>query len=464
METEAGTVLLFSALSFLFLFYPLYCWVVRRSERRDRAWSLFASLRGLERRERRRDLLFVGRNQGFPFALERTLTNRSTPLRPGSRIWVSHGEPRLVTRVRLFLPGLPRGVRVRRSTLKRRLFRWPGPPAISTGDPQFDRAFLVQGEDADEVRTWLTPQHRAALRAAADELACLEVDGQGLVVERRGQISRLQELESLYSRLGDLATRLADAPERPEEPRFEEPEEASAFPANVPPTPRLVVQIVLIAPFVAMSLVSGIVLSDLLRPRPRPAEPPRTARATQRNCFELWELHPDDSVRVVSVTEKPDVPTTPVREESPYLRPGDEVLALELIGASLSGRNLASREYGGQPYVVHELLLTAFERRWGYEMRLAHPPHLRAQGDHRLLSIGVYPTSARRRVIVVAIPKGERAPDVTDLRPYRTEGLDGWELLFYDVTAVQAHASIHVRFRPGADAPSLDWRRVDSLT
>ncbi len=187
----------------------------------------------------------------------------------------------------------------------------------------------------------------------------------------------------------------------------------------------------------------------------------RAASAAPRR-FSLWELHPDDTVRVIELFTTSGAEGARVQVNSPSLRSGDEVLALEPIGGRLVGQTTHEDVYGGINYLKIQYTLRASRDRYGYDMRLDRPPHLHINGAERLISLGIDPKSFAQEIFAVAIPVDARLRRIYDYQPYRRVTMAGWDIFYYDVTDIQTHISIHITYRPADDAPPLDWTAVEA--
>lgn len=81
------------------------------------------------------------------------------------------------------------------------------PDAIRTGDDAFDDVVTVRGENADEVRAWLTPIRRELIRELVDEDGYLVTADAVAWTSRFGATSR-DELDRIAGRLDRFASRL----------------------------------------------------------------------------------------------------------------------------------------------------------------------------------------------------------------------------------------------------------------
>jgi hypothetical protein len=178
--------------------------------------------------------------------------------------------------------------------------------------------------------------------------------------------------------------------------------------------------------------------------------------------FSLWELHPDDTARVVELFTFPGIATAQTKVNSPNLISGDEVISFDPIGGRLVSQTIHEGVYHGRPYRVSQYTLHTSRDRYGYDMLIDHPPHLHINGANRLISIGVDPKSFAQEIFAVAIPVDARLRRIYDHQPYRHVTMAGWDIFYYDVTDIRAHVSIHITYRPAGDAPPLDWAAVEA--
>lgn len=200
-----------------------------------------------------------------------------------------------------------------------------------------------------------------------------------------------------------------------------------------------------------------------LAPEPKVsgAQTPRAATVTPR-CFKLWELHPEDMARSVEVVTAPSAIRTQVRLYGPSLRATDAIVSFAAIGGELTQPPILSQEtYRGQTYQRPEYVLRTVSDRYGYDLVAAHPPHLHDQGAQRTFSLGIDPHAEyAQEIIAVALPAAARIESLYDYKPYRQVALAGWDVFYYDVSAITRHISIHIRYRPAEDLPVLDWQAV----
>lgn len=454
------------SLAYAIPFALLASWFLRRRSARqaeaDRVWRLFAELRGLRRLDPQLHR-YEGLNEGMPFSLD-LVWDGTTRQYLGGRLTSSHGrQRRLWTRMGLFLPGLPSGFHLAPLTWRTRLFAGLTGRRIETGDAAFDSCFLAQGAVESQVRDYLQPQRRARLLQLRSALGTVSIEGDWLRFRRRQWTRRRSDLESAYAVMGAAAHELAAGPlgaVTPFEPEDGPCSEPYRMAAGIP----LWVPVAVVA---ALAFFLGSQLADLheggySRPATRRAAPGATAVEASL-AVDLWELHPDDRVRFVTLAHG----SAGVRWNagSPFLAPGSRIVSELPIEASLSSRTDARSQYRGREYVHRVYSLVSTSETSGIEIVVDDLPHLRSQGsDMRLLSVGVDPQKRRRRRIAcVAIPAGSDPVEVTDFQPFQQTDIGDWRLLLYDTTALDSHVSIHVRYRPGPDATPLDWRILDRL-
>jgi hypothetical protein len=185
---------------------------VTKQKALNQMWREFAQLNALEEqdgdsRDNETIVSFRGKNQGMAFVLE-CFTTEGTPMQVG-KLKVSRGEDtKIFTRMCIRLLGLPGGLRVYRETPWSKLGKAVGMQDITTGDPEFDRHFVVKGKDPRAVVDYLTPSRRAALLGHASGMKGLELQEEGLVLLQPGQVATMEELSRLSSQLGSLAAAL----------------------------------------------------------------------------------------------------------------------------------------------------------------------------------------------------------------------------------------------------------------
>jgi len=189
---------------------------------------------------------------------------------------------------------------------------------------------------------------------------------------------------------------------------------------------------------------------------------PRAAKVTPRR-FVLWELHATDTVRVLELLTQPHVEKDrPQQVCGQTLRPGDTTLSREWIGGKLVDEYTLEEVYRGKTYLRTCYWLNASSNQYGYDIRIDHPPHLHIRNNERLISLGIDPKDYAQEIFAVAIPINARLKRIYDYQPYRHITLGEWDVFYYDTTKITGHISIHVSYRPGDDAPPLDWALVES--
>jgi hypothetical protein len=195
-----GILYLLVALVALFAGWTIITKALQRSRQARETWRTFAAAKGLQQQRSGfpATTQLRGFNQGFPFLLERVVRRRGN-------------SNQTFTHVHLSLPDLPPGLRIARRSSLRKLVEILGARNIETGDDQFDQVFVVTGRDPENVRRFLTPERRHALRGFLQELEHLRINEDGIHWERRGLVRDLGMLERLYARLGELALTLCAA-------------------------------------------------------------------------------------------------------------------------------------------------------------------------------------------------------------------------------------------------------------
>ena len=197
------------------------------------------------------------------------------------------------------------------------------------------------------------------------------------------------------------------------------------------------------------------------------ADEPRASNVTPRS-FDLWELHPDDTVRLVNVDTYSYTGGLEARLAGPALRTGEQVIALEILGGELVDQATHEYEYRGKPFLWFEYTILASQNRPGYDMLLDNPPHLHTKRDgtpcpDRLISIGYDPQSYyAQHIVAITIPLDANVTRVYDYRPYRHVELEGWDIFYYDVTDIEWHVSIHINYIPGCNMTPLDYYAVEA--
>jgi hypothetical protein len=214
MDTEGLLYLL------IFVAAGVVLWIyIKNRIERDKAakavWHTFAEMKGLQegKPEDPSELLFSGQNQGFPFVLKRVLIKG----RPGGRVRLFGQDITFrrgdtyhpYTQMKMQLFDLPKGLRICRETLFRKVSTTLGAQDIRTGDQELDETAVIKGADPEEVKHYLTAERCAALKRYLKGLDPIEVREDGIHLERKDMIKEIEELERLYSFMGAFALALS---------------------------------------------------------------------------------------------------------------------------------------------------------------------------------------------------------------------------------------------------------------
>lgn len=214
METEGLLYLL------IFVAGGLALWIyIKKRKEQDKAtkevWHIFAGMKGLQegKPEDPSDFLFYGKNQGFPFVLERLVIKG----KPGGRVRLFRQDITFrrgdtyhtFTQMKMQLFDLPKGLHICGETLLRKVSRTLGAQDTKTGDQELDERAVIKGADPEEVRLYLTAERCSALNRYLKELDPIEVREDGLYLELKGMIKEIGELERLYSLMGAFALSLS---------------------------------------------------------------------------------------------------------------------------------------------------------------------------------------------------------------------------------------------------------------
>ena len=214
MNTEGLLYLL------IFIAAGVVLWIyIKNRIERDKAakavWHAFAEMKGLQegKSEDQSDLLFCGKNQGFPFTLKRVMVEGKPAGRVrlfGQDITFRRGDTyHIYTQMRIQLFDLPKGLRICNETLLRKVSTTLGAQDIRTGDQELDEKAVIKGVNPEEVKYYLTAERCSALKRYLKELDPIEVLEDGLHLERKGVVKEIGELDRLYSFMGAFALSLS---------------------------------------------------------------------------------------------------------------------------------------------------------------------------------------------------------------------------------------------------------------
>ena len=221
MDTEGLLYLL------IFVAAGVILWIyIKKRMEQDKTtkgvWRTFAGMKGLQegKPDDASDLVFYGKNQGFPFTLKRVMIKGKPAGRVrlfGQDITFSRGDTyHTYTQMKMQLFDLPKGLRICGETLLRKMSKTLGAQDIKTGDQELDERAVIKGADPEEVRGYLTTERCSALKRYLKELDPIEVREDGLHLERKGMIKEIGELERLYSLMEAFALSLSTP--RPDTP------------------------------------------------------------------------------------------------------------------------------------------------------------------------------------------------------------------------------------------------------
>ncbi len=196
----------------------LWIYIKNRMERdkaTKAAWHTFAEMKGLQegKPEDPSDLLFYGKNQGFPFTLKRVMVEGKPVGRVrlfGQDITFRRGDTyHIYTQMRIQLFDLPKGLRICNETLLRKVSKTLGAQDIRTGDQELDETAVIKGVDPEEVKQFLTAERCSAIKKYLRELDPIEVREDAIYLERKGVVKEISDLERLYSLMGTFALSLS---------------------------------------------------------------------------------------------------------------------------------------------------------------------------------------------------------------------------------------------------------------
>ncbi len=189
-----------------------------RDRRVRKVWRDFAAMKGLDAGTAKNsgDILYSGKNRGFPFVLER-VTQRGKQLGNvhflGEKIPMRAGDTfHTYTRMRLSMSGLPAGLSISRETIGRKIATAVGAQDIRTGDPEVDGSFVIKGKDPAEVGRFLNSERCNALKVYLRGREEIGLRNNELLYERKNSIENISELSRVYMRMGEFAAAFAPAP------------------------------------------------------------------------------------------------------------------------------------------------------------------------------------------------------------------------------------------------------------
>lgn len=174
--------------------------------------------------------------------------------------------------------------------------------------------------------------------------------------------------------------------------------------------------------------------------------------------FILWELHSDDTVRVVDLATNPQSQGLTCPYCGVSLWNTDDVISQRWIGGSVRGERTKEEVYRGETYLRTCYMVQISDgNHYGFDMRFTHLPHVHIQQDKRLFNLGMDPWEGRvQEIVAVAIPVDARIVRIYDYQPYRHIIVGDWDVLYYDITSITSHVTLSTDYVSGDDAPPLD--------
>jgi hypothetical protein len=180
-------------------------------KRVSKALREFAAMKGLNLGTAKNpgDILYLGKNRGFPFALERVTeygkpTGNPNPAMQNASPRAGH-TTHTFTRMRITMSGLPAGMTVCRVNAIRKLPAVPGAQDVRTGDPDVDGYLIIKGNNAQEVTRFLTPERLKVIKLHLKGREQFDLIENGLRYERKNAVDNVSELNKVYTRMGEFA-------------------------------------------------------------------------------------------------------------------------------------------------------------------------------------------------------------------------------------------------------------------
>ncbi len=188
------------------------------NKRVSKALREFAAMKGLNPGTSKNagDLVYLGKNRGFPFALERVADygKHMDNVDPATQKATARaGHPQhTITRMRITMSGLPAGICIYRENETRKIATAAGVRDVRTGDPDVDGYFVIKGKNAEQVIRFLNPERLNALKVYLKGREPFDLTENGLRYERKNAVDKIPELNKLYNRMGEFAASFGVTP------------------------------------------------------------------------------------------------------------------------------------------------------------------------------------------------------------------------------------------------------------
>ena len=191
------------------LFFMALVFTLLRRKQGLMAWKSFALTHGLSHRPPETATFFSKRAAiAFRDPGEVHGQIEGLPFRLYVAIYGTSKDRRIFTIMSVEIPGLPPGLTIYHENLFLKFTKMLGAQDVTTGDPGFDAAFVVKGNDPAAVLNWLNPQRRQAILHHIGDASDIDIR-EGRLQFQRGQIVDNREiLDDCYGKMQLLVSSL----------------------------------------------------------------------------------------------------------------------------------------------------------------------------------------------------------------------------------------------------------------
>ena len=195
---------------YIFILFPVVIVIaavatIKRGRRARQSWQTLAQTYGLTYTPPgKTELLSKKAAIAFQDPGEITGVLEGLTFRLFIAIYGTSKDRRVYTIMSLEIPGLPRVFTLYHENAFLGLTKMVGAQDVKTGDEEFDKAFMVKGENPDEVLNWLTAERRHVLRQEIGSERDMDIREGCLRFEQQGVCDKREVLENALTRMRAL--------------------------------------------------------------------------------------------------------------------------------------------------------------------------------------------------------------------------------------------------------------------
>lgn len=126
------------------------------------------------------------------------------PFRLYVAIYGTSKDRRIFTIIKVEIPGVPDGLKIYQTNVFNKFMTYLGAQDIITGDPEFDRVFVVKGDNQDEALSWLNDQRRQALLKIMGDNSSMDIREGSLHFQQGEVCADAEVLEGAIQNMREL--------------------------------------------------------------------------------------------------------------------------------------------------------------------------------------------------------------------------------------------------------------------